>query len=108
MYTFMQMASEYAKSQSKPHLYGDKDWPVPVGRKCPFCNGGFAEDVIKVRKSSDIPTSFYDKRLKDFDWNIYVGDNGIPENTGALREGVQAFIDRFKEFEDLTMGYYIW
>lgn len=108
MYVYMQLASEYAKENDKPHLYGDKDWMVPVGRKCPFCNGGFADDVIKARKSADIPTSFYDKRLKDFDWEIYVGDTGAKEDTRALRQGVQAFIDKFKEFEEVNMGFYIW
>lgn len=108
MYMFMQKASEYAKERGVPHIYGDRDWEIPVGKPCPFCNGGFADDVIKVKKSADIPNSFYNKRLSDFDWNVYVSDNGITFNTSSQQDGIKSFIDQFKIWEKKNMGLYIW
>ena len=108
LYIFMQLASEYAKSQGKPHIYGDKDYMVPVGRKCPYCNGGFTDDVIKARKSADIPSAFYNKQLKDFDWNIYVKEDGSIEDTTNQKRIVELYIEQFRKWEEKNMSFYIY
>lgn len=107
MYMFMQKASEYAKERGVPHIYKE-DWEIPVGRPCPFCNGGFADDVIKVKRSADIPNSFYNKRLSDFDWNVYVTDDGKTFDTSSQQNGVKSFIDQFSKWENQNMGLYIY
>lgn len=107
MYLFMQKASEYCKMRGVPNIYLH-DVEIPVGIKCPYCNGGFADDVIKVKKSSDIPSSFYDKRLNDFDWNVYVSDDGTSFDTSSQENGVKSFVDQFEVWEKKNMGLYIW
>ena len=107
MYIFEQKASEYAKSNGLPHIYGDKDPYIWVSKKCPFCNGGFAEDVKQARKNSDIPSSFYDKRMKDFDWNAYIRDDGTLVDTADIQRGVQSFIEKFDIWEKKNIGLYI-
>lgn len=107
MFMFMQKASEYAKERGVPHIYKE-DWEIPVGKPCPFCNGGFADDVIKVKKSADIPNSFYNKRLSDFDWSVYVSDDGKTIDTSSQQSGVRSFIEQFEIWEKKNMGLYIY
>lgn len=107
MYMFMQKASEYAKERGVPHIYKE-DWEIPVGKPCPFCNGGFADDVIKVKKSADIPNSFYNKRLSDFDWGVYVTDDGKSFNTSSQQNAIKSFIEQFEIWEKKNMGLYIY
>ena len=108
MFLYMQSAKEYAKINNKEYIYGDKDCEIPVGRKCPFCNGGFADDVQKVRKTADIPTAFYNKGMADFDWNIYVNDEGMLENTEHQKRIVDMFISDFRKFEAQNISFYIY
>lgn len=107
MYIYEQLASEYAKANGKDHLYGNRDFLIPVGRKCPFCNGGFADDVQKARRNSDIPSSFSNKRFKDFEWDIYILDNGSVADTTELRKGVTSFLEQYDTWEDNNMGLYL-
>ena len=107
LYVFMQKASEYAKMRGVPNIY-QHYVEIPVVIKCPYCNGGFADDVIKAKKSSDIPNSFCDKRLNDFDWNVYVSDDGTSFNTLSQQNGVKSFVDQFDVWEKKNMGLYIW
>jgi len=107
IYMFTQKASVYAQENGLNHIYGNKDFDVWVSKKCPFCDGGFAEDVKEVRKNSDIPSSFYDKRMKDFDWNAYVRDDGTMIDTTPTQRGVEAFINQFDAWEKKNIGLYI-
>lgn len=107
MYVFEQKASEYARENGLEHIYGDHDPLIWVGKKCPYCNGGFAEDVKQVQKNSDIPSSFYSKRIKDFDWNAYVKDDGTLVDTTGIQKGVEAFINQFDVWEKKNIGLYI-
>lgn len=108
LYTYMQSAKEYARMNNKEYIYGDKDFMIPVGRRCPFCNGGFTDDVAKVRKSADIPYTFYDKKMADFDWDIYVKDDGSIEDTSNQQRIAGMFIDQFRTWEDRNMSFYIY
>lgn len=104
---FTQKASVYAQENGLNHIYGNKDFDIWVSKKCPFCDGGFAEDVKEVRKNSDIPSSFYDKRMKDFDWKAYVRDDGSIIDTTPIQRGVEAFINQFDAWEKKNIGLYI-
>lgn len=108
IYTFWMLASEYAKQRGEQHIYGDKDFEVPVGKKCPFCNGGFTDDVIKARKSADIPTAFYNKKMRDFDWGIYIKDDGSTEDTSNQKRIVDLYIEQFEKWEKKNMSFYIY
>ena len=107
MYVFEQKSSEFAKERGVENIYVNDPY-IWVGKPCPFCNGGFADDVIKAKKSADIPNTFYNKYLSDFDWNVYVGDNGRSFNTTSQQEGVKAFIEQFDVWEKKNTGLYIW
>lgn len=108
MYLFEQKASEYAKENGLEHIYGDHDPLIWVSKKCPYCNGGFAETVNQAKKFSGIPTTFYDKRMDAFDWNIYVGDNGQVSDTTSHQNGINSFISQYDVWEKKNMGLYIW
>lgn len=109
MYIFMQKSSEYAEENDKPlKMLYKEDWEIPVGKPCPFCNGGFADDVIKAKKSADIPNSFYNKRLSDFDWSVYVTDDGKTFDTSSQQNGVRSFIEQFEVWENKNTGLYIY
>lgn len=108
MYMFEQKMSDYCRENNLPNIYGERpDFTTWVSKKCPYCNGGFAEDVKQVRKNSEIPSSFYDKRMSDFDWNAYVRDDGTLIETDSIRKGVEAFINQFDVWEKKNIGLYI-
>ena len=108
MYIFSQKASEYAKERGLDHIYGQRDPEIWVGKPCPYCKGGFTNSVKVAKKLAEIPSTFYDKSLKDFDWNIYVADNGVVADTKSQQEGIRSFIDKFDVWEKRNTGLYIW
>ena len=108
MYIFQQRASEYAKKNGKDHIYGERDPLIWVGTKCPYCNGGFADNVSIAKKDAELPSAFYNKRLKDFDWDIYVDDTGKPANTLGTRKAEEAYIEKFEAAEEENKGFYIY
>lgn len=108
MYFFEQKASEYAKENGKPHIYGDNDPMIWVSKKCPFCNGGFSENVKVAKKLAGIPETFYNKRLDAFDWSVYVDDRGNMADTTAQQDGIKSFIDKFDVWESKNIGLYIY
>ena len=108
LYMFKQMMSAYCRENNVPNIYGDRpDFEVWTSMKCPYCNGGFSAEVQQVKKSADIPSSFYDKRLKDFDWGVYIRDDGTMENTEDKQRAVRSFVDQFEIWEGKNVGLYI-
>lgn len=108
MFAFEQKASEYARENGLDHIYGTKDFNIWVSKKCPYCNGGFAENVKEAKKFSGIPHTFYDKRMDAFDWNVYVGDNGQIVDTTNIKNGINSFITQFETWEENCMGLFIY
>lgn len=108
MYMFEQKASEYARENGLDHIYGTKDFDIWVSKKCPYCNGGFAENVKEVKKFSGIPHTFYDKRMDAFDWDIYIGDNGKSADVTNVRKGINSFVNQFETWEENCMGLFIY
>lgn len=108
MYAFEQKASEYAKENGLDHIYGKKDFDIWVSKKCPYCNGGFADNVKEAKKISGIPHTFYDKRMDAFDWDIYIGDNGKPADVTNVKKGINSFVNQFETWEENSMGLFIY
>ena len=107
MYIFEQKASEYAKENGLPNIY-KTDFTIPVGKRCPFCNGGFADNVKVAKKLSGIPEAFYNKRLDAFDWSVYVDERGNLIDTQAQQDGIKSFIEKFDVWESKNIGLYIY
>ncbi|MBR6474024.1 MAG: ATP-binding protein [Lachnospiraceae bacterium] len=108
LYMFKQKMSEYMRETKRENIYGERpDFDVWVSMKCPYCNGGFSGAVHEAKKSADIPTTFYDKRLSDFDWNVYMKDDGTLADTTAAQTGVRSFVDQFETWEKRNIGLYI-
>lgn len=109
MYMFEQKMSDYCRENGLPNIYGNReDFTTWVSKKCPYCQGGLIGRAKEVKKSADIPMSFYDKRITDFDWNIYVKPDGTLTNTLGTQRGVKAFIEEFDKWEKKNMGLYIY
>lgn len=107
MYLYMQKASEYAKERGVPNIYKE-DWEIPVGRKCPLCNGGQAEVVKSLNKISNIPRSHSADRYSAFKWDAYKDDKGNVIDTSKHKKVVDGFINNFQMFDEEGMGLYIW
>lgn len=98
----------YINQNHLEHIYQDEDFETRVSRKCPSCHGGFAGRVDTARKTAGIPTSFYDKRLSEFDWSLYVKEDGTIADTSLHQNAVRSFVDGFEEWEQKNMGLYIY
>lgn len=103
----MQSMKEFIKSQGLPDIYKE-DFETRVSVKCPDCNGGFDTKVAMARKNAGIPTTFYDKRLSEFHWDYYVTDDGAVTDTAPHKRVIDAFVERFEEWEKQGKGLYIY
>ena len=108
IFIFEQKASEYASENGLDHIYGERDPYIWVGKKCPYCNGGFADNVKTAKKFSGIPTALYNKRMSNFDWNVYVNENGTIIDTSNQQKGIKSFIEQFEVWEEDNIGLYIY
>ena len=87
MYIFMQKASEYCKQRGVENIYS-KDYEIPVGMKCPYCNGGQEEFVKTLNKVSNIPRSHSADRYSAFKWDAYKDDKGNVIDTSKHKKVV--------------------
>ena len=108
MYIFEQSVSDYAKDNKLPYIYGSRNPMIWISKKCPYCNGGFADNVNEVRRFSGIPHTFYDKRMDAFDWNVYLADDGTLYDTTKVQKAISSFITQFEIWEENCMGLYIY
>lgn len=107
MTTIMTM-KDYIDSIKGTHIYEDESFETRVNRKCPTCHGGFFGRVDTAKKNACIPTTFYDSRLTEFDWNLYIKDDGLAADTSSHQKAVHSFVDDFEKWEQKNMGLYIW
>lgn len=63
---------------------------------------------MEQRQRSQIPATFYEATMSDFDWHIYKDGQGNEIDLSLHREMVGSFIDNFKEWQKSNMGLYIW
>ena len=93
-------------------IYGTLGNHHPFTIPCRRCNGGHVVKVEIAKKAAKIPNSFYDKRIDDFDWNIYRDQDGNVVDTSKQKAMIENFINDFTEWErdDDTrgVGFYIY
>lgn len=83
-------------------------YPVEFLADCPVCKGGQSQRA-EIRKSfSNIPQSYYQSRLKDFDWNIYRDKDSQPVKMTSKKLFVDGFIEKFEEIRREGKGIYIY
>ena len=75
-----------------------EEYPNSV-RKCTACNGNHEQRVRETKALADIPD---DRTMSSFNWNIYTGHDVRRE-----QKTVEAFVEKFEEFEAEPMGLYI-
>ena len=79
----------------------------PYAIPCRRCNGGHARRVEEFQKRANIPSSFDDKYLEDFDRNIYMQSDGKPADISKMMKAVDSFIENFQEWDKKGFGLYI-
>ena len=75
---------------------------------CPQCNGGFDHKVLKVKQRANIPHSFYDSKLTDFDWAAYKDDKDNVIDLSRQKKFVDSFVNDFEKWRQQGMGLYFW
>ena len=98
---------EYIQRNGLVNIYGKENWDMDVGIKCPLCNGGMDIRVQQAKSSANIPETFYDKRLTDFDWN-YVDDSGNAVDLTKHKGVVESFVKDYEKWDDKGLGLYIY
>lgn len=95
--------------ENHKQLYGSINAPSQgYSIPCIKCNGGYAFRVKNVKDRANIPQSFYDKRLSDFDWNIYKDSSGREINMSEKKSYIESFINDFEKWEKQGLGFYIY
>lgn len=107
-FMFEQSIEEYCAENGLTNIYGERHFNVNVSKRCPYCQGGLIGRAKEVKKTADVPMTFYDKRISDFDWDIYIKEDGTLTNTTGSQRGVKAFIEQFEKWEAKNMGLYIY
>ena len=89
-------------------IYGAIDSPSQgYSIPCRRCNGGYASKVQSTRERANIPASYYDKRLTDFDWTIYKDGSGKTIDMSEKKTAIESFVDHFEQWDEEGMGFYI-
>ena len=61
----------------------------------------------EVQQRANIPASFYDKHIEDFDRNIYMKSDGKPVDISKMMVAVDSFINDFQKWDEDGFGLYI-
>ncbi len=99
---------EYIDRIKGVHIYADESFMTNVSSPCPTCRGGFFGRVDVAKKLAGIPTTFYDKRISEFNWDLYVKEDGTLADTSMHQNAVKSFVETFEEWEKKHMGLYIY
>ena len=89
-----------------PEIYGNNT-TLTYARDCPECKGGYKEKVELARKSSNIPVTFYDKKLDAFQWDAYIED-GKTVDLSKHKRFIESFVNDYKKWEAKGLGLYIY
>ena len=82
--------------------------PLIFTEPCPKCKGGFDVKVAKVRQRANIPHSFYESKLSDFDWTAYRNDKDEVIDLTKQKQFVESFVNDFDKWQKQGMGLYFW
>lgn len=94
-------------SEGRKVQIGEPGEKFGFARRCPACFGD--ETMANIQKQkSQIPATFYDAQMADFDWHIYRDDKGNEIDMSLHRKMVDAFLNEYKEWKADTMGLYLW
>ena len=99
---------DYISEFNLQNIYADANFETYVSRKCPTCSGGMWGRVNTAKKYAGIPTTFYDKRLAEFDWSLYEKKNGQPEDTSLQQKIVTSYVKDFEKWDKAHKGLYIY
>lgn len=81
-----------------------KDTVCGYAVECPTCRGGIVETV---KRTADIPPTYYEKKYEAFDWNLYKDSDGQMIDMSKQRRVVENFLQNFKKWDDNGLGLYI-
>lgn len=103
---------DYQKPASEVTVEGNKIYEgqkgtITFARRCPSCSGGTAV-IQRVKKRANIPASFYDAEFNDFDWDVYLDNDGKPIDMSLQKRFVTSFLMDFPKWSDRGIGLYIW
>lgn len=84
-------------------VYGDrlKGVMIEFASPCPVCNNGQAF-VETLQRRSDIPVTFYDVDIENFNWKVYGKDTSMQQKI------VRSWVTDNKRWKKSGMGLYIW
>lgn len=74
---------------------------------CPTCKGGLQKKAETMKKFSEIPTAFYDKKYSAFNWDIYKDSKGNNIDLSKKRKAVEDFLKHYKKWKSKGYGLYI-
>lgn len=97
--------SYYEESPKEGYPEGVK---LPYCVPCPTCKGGIDKRVEALKKSSDIPVAFYDKKYSAFNWYIYRDESGNAIDMSFEQKTIETFIKNYREFKKEGCGIYIY
>lgn len=88
-------------------IYG-VDKPLIYTAPCPLCKGGHEGKVEKVRHRANIPPSFYEASLEEFDWKAYKDEKGEVYNLEKQEKFIKSFVNDFDKWQERGLGLYLW
>ena len=88
-------------------VYG-VDKPLIFTEPCPECRGGHEVKVQKVRQRANIPPSFFQATMKDFDWSAYLDDKGEVIDLSRQKRFIESFLNDFDKWYEHGLGLYLW
>lgn len=93
-------------TENTKELYGDNR-KLSFVMECPSCNGGLIKRAEEVKQRANIPALYYDKELKDFEWEIYKKD-GNTIDLSKHKACIEDFVNNYKEWKAENQGLYIY
>lgn len=81
---------------------------IVFSEACPECRGGHEQKVEKVRHRANIPPSFYEATLDEFQWDAYKDSDGKQIDLSKQRKFVESFVNDFEKWSEQGLGLYLW
>lgn len=96
------------KSTAKSIATYGEGYEVEFAEPCPHCNGGAAQKVENIRERANIPATFYDASIENFQWDAYLNEKGGIVDLTRQRKFVESFIMDFPKWQGRGIGFYIY
>lgn len=95
------------QTQRSKEIYGENvmlDYSEP----CPYCNGGADIKVENIKERANIPATYYDASIENFNWDVYLNDKGEKIDTSKQKSFIDSFLNEFEKWQAKGMGLYIY